>query len=322
MDASLPAAHRLAVLRSVLGAVNLGVVVIDADGRVVLWNAWMSRYSGLAQEDVVGAEFLAACPDLRGGRVDSAIGQALRDNFPSVLSQSLNKAPFALHANAAAAARGERMQQAVEVTPIEVEGAPRHCLVQISDVSVAVARDKLLREQTMVLRSQTFADGLTGIANRRHFDVAMEKEHRRAKRAGAALSLLMIDIDRFKAYNDHYGHQKGDQCLIQVAAALAAMLKRPCDLMARYGGEEFAVILPELDIEQAGQIAETIRARALELAIPHERGGAVPYVTVSIGVTSQRPEAPVDIEALIGAADRALYEAKNAGRNRSAARLP
>ena len=321
MDASVPAAHRLEVLRSVLGAVNLGMVVIAADGRVVLWNAWMSRHSGLAQQDVVGAAFLATFPALRGGRVDSAIGQALRDNFPSVLSQSLNKAPFALHANAAAAARGERLQQAVEVTPIAVEGAPRHCLVQISDVSVAVAREKLLREQAMVLRSQTFADGLTGIANRRHFDVAMEKEHRRAKRGGAALSLLMIDIDHFKAYNDHYGHQKGDQCLIQVAAGLAGMLKRPCDLMARYGGEEFAVILPELDLDQAGRIAETLRARALELAIPHERNGDVPYVTVSIGVTSQRPEAPVDIEALIGAADRALYEAKNEGRNRSAARL-
>ena len=322
MDDNLPDAHRLKVLRSVLAAVNLGAVVIDADGRVVLWNAWMSRHSSLAQEDVVGAELLAACPELRGGRVDSAIGQALRDNFASVLSQSLNKAPFALHASAAAAARGERLQQAVEITPIEVEGAPRHCLIQISDVSVAVAREKLLREQAMVLRSQTFADGLTGIANRRHFDVALEKEHRRAKRGGAALSLLMIDIDHFKAYNDHYGHQKGDQCLIQVAAGLAGTLKRPCDLMARYGGEEFAVILPELDIDQAGQIAETIRARALELAIPHERSGDVPYVTVSIGVTSQPPGAPVDIEALIGAADRALYQAKNAGRNRCAARLP
>ena len=326
MDSKLPDGvdrHRLNLLRAVLGAVNLGAVVLDADGRVVLWNAWMGRYSGLAPERVVGADFFAACPGLRGGRVDAAIGQALRDNFSSVLSQSLNKAPFALHANAAAAARGERLQQAVEVTPIAVDGAARHCLIQISDVSVAVGREKLLREQAMVLRSQTFADGLTGIANRRHFDVALEKEHRRAKRAGAALSLLMIDIDHFKAYNDHYGHQKGDQCLIAVAAGLAGMLKRPCDLMARYGGEEFAVILPELDIGQAGRIAETLRARVRELAIPHERsGGAEPYVTVSIGVTSQRVEAPADAAALIGAADRALYQAKHQGRNRSAAQEP
>jgi diguanylate cyclase (GGDEF)-like protein/PAS domain S-box-containing protein len=324
-DRTLPAAadgHRLNMLRSVLAAVNLGAIVVDGDGRVVLWNAWMSRHSGLAQEHVVGADLLAVCPEVRGGRIEAALRQARHNNFSSVLSQSLNKAPFALHANAAAAARGERLQQAVEVTPIDIAGAPRHCLIQISDVSVAVGREKLLREQAMVLRSQTFSDGLTGIANRRHFDVALEKEHRRAKRGGAALSLLMIDIDHFKAYNDHYGHQKGDQCLIQVAAALAGMLKRPCDLMARYGGEEFAMILPEIDIGQATRMAETIRARAQQLAIPHARNGEAPHITVSIGVTTQRIEAPVDIEALIGAADRALYAAKNNGRNRVAAQLP
>jgi diguanylate cyclase (GGDEF)-like protein len=104
------------------------------------------------------------------------------------------------------------------------------------------------------------------------------------------LTLLMIDIDHFKAYNDHYGHQKGDQCLIQVAAALAGMLKRPCDLMARYGGEEFAMILPETDVEQAMLMADAIRARAQELAIPHERSSdPSQLVTVSIGVATQKP---------------------------------
>jgi diguanylate cyclase (GGDEF)-like protein len=151
----------------------------------------------------------------------------------------------------------------------------------------------------------------------------MEKEHRRAKRGGTPLSLLMIDIDHFKAYNDHYGHQKGDQCLIRVAAALAGMLKRPCDLMARYGGEEFAMILPETDVEQATLMAETIRARALELAIPHERGIAgMRQITVSIGIATQKADGPVEIDALIGAADRALYQAKHNGRNRIAAQLP
>jgi diguanylate cyclase (GGDEF)-like protein len=246
--------------------------------------------------------------------VDAAIQHALYNNFPSLLSQTLNKAPFALYS------RGERIQQAVEITPIAVEGAPRHCLIQITDVSIAVAREKLLREQAMVLRSQTFSDGLTGIANRRHFDVAMEKEHRRAKRSSTPLTLLMIDIDHFKAYNDHYGHQKGDQCLIQVAAALAGMLKRPCDLMARYGGEEFAMILPETDVEQAVLMADAIRARAQELAIPHERtSDPSQLVTVSIGVATQKADAPLEIDALIGSADRALYQAKRGGRNRIAA---
>jgi diguanylate cyclase (GGDEF)-like protein/PAS domain S-box-containing protein len=308
---------RLPLLESVFCAVSLGAIVIDSERRIVLWNSWMVKHSGLSYEQVLGRDFFEICPDLRGGRVDAAIQHALYNNFPSLLSQTLNKAPFALFV------REERIQQAVEVTPIAVDDAPRHCLIQISDVSIAVTREKLLREQAMVLRSQTFADGLTGIANRRHFDVAMEKEHRRAKRGGTPLSLLMIDIDHFKAYNDHYGHQKGDQCLIQVAAALAEMLKRPCDLMARYGGEEFAMILPETDVEQAMLMAEAIRARAQELAIPHERNtDASQLVTVSIGIATQRSDAPVEIDALIGAADRALYQAKRNGRNLIASMLP
>jgi diguanylate cyclase (GGDEF)-like protein len=308
---------RLPLLESVFCAVSIGAIVLDSERRIVLWNAWMTRHSNLTHEQVLGRDFFKVYPDLRGGRVDAAIQHALYNNFPSLLSQTLNKAPFALHV------RDQRIQQAVEVTPIAVDDAPRHCLIQVHDVSIAVTREKLLREQAMVLRSQTFADGLTGIANRRHFDVAMEKEHRRAKRGGTPLSLLMIDIDHFKAYNDHYGHQKGDQCLIHVAAALAGMLKRPCDLMARYGGEEFAMILPETDVEQAKLMAEAIRARAQELAIRHERStDSSQLVTVSIGIATQKVEAPVEIDALIGAADRALYQAKRNGRNLIAALLP
>jgi diguanylate cyclase (GGDEF)-like protein len=309
--------QRLPLLESVFCAVSLGAIVLDSERRVVLWNAWMIKHSGLTHEQVIGRDFFTVCPELRGGRVDTAIQHALYNNFASLLSQTLNKAPFALYVG------DQRIQQALEVTPIEVDGAPRHCLIQVSNVSIAVGREKLLREQTMVLRSQTFSDGLTGIANRRHFDVAMEKEHRRAKRGGTPLSLLMIDIDHFKAYNDHYGHQKGDQCLIQVAAALAGLLKRPCDLMARYGGEEFAVILPETDGEQANLMGEALRTRALELAIAHERNtDPSQLVTVSIGIATQQPDAPVEIAALIGAADRALYQAKRNGRNLVAHFLP
>ena len=314
---------RLGLLHGVLCAVNLGAIVLDDQCRIVLWNSWMARHSGLSGDAVLGRDLFALFPALRGGRVESAVQQALRNHFPSLLSQSLNKAPFPLHVYAAGAAAdrpGPRLQQAVEVTPIAIEGAAYHCLIQINDVSIAVGREKLLRDQAMVLRSQTFSDGLTGIANRRHFDVAMEKEWRRAKRNGTALTLLMIDIDYFKAYNDHYGHQQGDQCLIQVAAALSGMLKRPCDMMARYGGEEFAVILPETDGEQARMMAETMRLRTLELALPHAQGGGSGgLVSVSIGIATQVADVPVAISDLIGAADRALYCAKRSGRNRIAA---
>ncbi|WGG51724.1 diguanylate cyclase [Rugamonas sp. DEMB1] len=311
------AAAPAGLLEGVLASINLGAVVLDGAHRVALWNDWMGRHAGAPAAGVLGRDLFELYPALRGQRVHSAVEQALRNGFGSLLSQSLNKAPFPLFADAQAAARGERLQQAVEVTPLALAGAGRHCLIQISDVSVAVARERLLREQAMVLRSQTFADGLTGIANRRHFDVAMEREQRRAKRGGSALSLLMIDIDNFKSYNDHYGHQQGDQCLIQVAAALAAVLKRPCDLMARYGGEEFAMILPDTDAAQAVLMAEGVRLRTIELAIAHVPGmHREACVTVSVGIATQPAGAALDAAALIGAADRALYLAKRSGRNR------
>ncbi|MRV76032.1 diguanylate cyclase [Duganella sp. FT92W] len=307
-------ANRTGLLEGVLAAVNLGAIVVDSDCRIVLWNRWMERYTGVMADETVGRDFFSLYPDLRGKRIDSAIVQALRSNFPSVLSQTLNKSPFPLYADAAARSRDERMQQALAVTPVEVAGAGRHCLIQISDVSIAVGREKLLRDQAMVLRSQTFSDGLTGIANRRHFDVAIDKELRRAKRYGNHLSLLMIDIDHFKPYNDHYGHQQGDQCLIQVAGALSAMLQRSTDLLARYGGEEFAIVLPDTDGAAAYMLAETMRTRVIALDLPHEKSPDS-LVTVSVGIATMCGADQYDVPGLINAADRALYAAKHAGRN-------
>lgn len=143
----------------------------------------------------------------------------------------------------------------------------------------------------------------------------MEKEQRRAKRTGISLTLLMIDIDFFKAYNDHYGHQQGDDSLIKVAAALAKMLQRPADLIARYGGEEFAVILPEMDDKHSMRMAEAMRQTIVGLQIAHAKSEQGQHVTVSIGLASYTDEIG-DIADLVGAADRALYTAKRAGRNR------
>jgi diguanylate cyclase (GGDEF)-like protein len=307
---------RLAMLEGVLGAMNFGVVVLDHERRVVLLNDWMARHAFVPAATAAGQDFFTLFPELVGKRIDSAVKQAIRDNFPAVLSQTLHKAPFALYASAAARAADERMQQAVAVTPLEVAGAARHCLIQVSDVSVAVNRERLLRDQALELRSQSYSDGLTGIANRRHFDVAMEKEIRRVKRAGTPLSLLMIDIDCFKLYNDHYGHQQGDDTLIRVAAALSEMLQRPLDLIARYGGEEFAVILPEIGAEQSAVMAEMMRKKIAELGIAHACALNADHVTVSIGMATRTTENGVEAAALIGAADRALYMAKRDGRNR------
>lgn len=159
-------------------------------------------------------------------------------------------------------------------------------------------------------------DGLTGIPNRRHFDESLGKEWHRAMRAGVPLSLIMLDIDFFKLYNDHYGHQGGDDCLKRVAAILAGVARRDTDIVARYGGEEFAVILPDTDQAGAEQIAESLRAAVQGSEIPHKMSKVGEYVSISVGVGSGIPARNISPELLIKAADQALYKAKEEGRNR------
>jgi diguanylate cyclase (GGDEF)-like protein len=189
-------------------------------------------------------------------------------------------------------------------------------------VAVILAEREQLRadlEHTnRVLQSLAMTDGLTGLANRRHFDDVLDREWRRAIRESRTLSLLLLDIDHFKSYNDYYGHTAGDECLKGVAQALMKAAHRPGDSCARYGGEEFAVILPDTDAVGATAIAEAIRESIEVLAIEHVRT-ALGHVTLSIGLVSVEPDsAGMSAVSLIQRADRALYGAKAAGRNRIA----
>lgn len=159
-------------------------------------------------------------------------------------------------------------------------------------------------------------DSLTQIANRRRFDEYLNREWRRMLREQDPLSLILCDIDYFKRYNDCYGHQAGDDCLRQIAQAIACTLNRPGDLVARYGGEEFAIILPNTPVLGAVQIAEFVLASIAQLKIPHAQSEVSTHVTVSLGISSQIPQANFQPHTLITAADRALYTAKTVGRDR------
>ena len=297
----------------VLGLANLGLLVLDGDQRIVLWNQWLASRSGLGASRVQGLTLIEVFPELAGQRIEQAIHTALASNLPSVLPQAQNRSPLPLFA--AGTWGGERIEQAITVTPFN-EGKERFCLVEVADVSNSVGRERQLRGQAEALRAQSYVDGLTGIANRRHFDVALDRELRRAHRQGGSLSLLLMDIDSFKAYNDHFGHQQGDACLTLVAEAFASRLQRPADLAARYGGEEFAAVLPDTTAEQAAQHAEVIRAYVESLQLAHAPKAVHPQVTLSIGVASFDKARLPDARALLEAADRALYAAKHAGRNR------
>jgi len=159
-------------------------------------------------------------------------------------------------------------------------------------------------------------DGLTGIANRRYFDSYLVTELRRGAREQQSLSLILSDVDHFKAFNDCYGHQAGDDCLRRVAAALSSAGRRPADLAARYGGEEFAMVLPGTVLEGAVDVAQAV-SRVIEgLAIPHARSAVSPKVTLSQGIVALTPEKETSSEDMIKRADQALYLAKQQGRNR------
>ncbi|MFH2074289.1 MAG: diguanylate cyclase, partial [Pseudomonadota bacterium] len=200
---------------------------------------------------------------------------------------------------------------------VDIEETRTQVPFQKGEALLVVAHDISDHKQMeAILRDQSMRDGLTGLANRRHFDEYLEREWKRALREKAPLSIIMCDIDFFKSFNDTYGHQSGDDCLQAVARVLEQGLRRPLDVAARYGGEEFVVVVPGTPLPGALAVAESIRSGIEALAIPHASSSAAPVVTISLGVASVVPAPDSAAADIVSAADQALYRAKDEGRNR------
>ena len=194
-------------------------------------------------------------------------------------------------------------------------------VVQFKDISERKSYEKALQEANTKLESLAKIDGLTQIPNRRFFDDMIQKEWLRMRRSKEPISLLMIDVDFFKLYNDSYGHTKGDECLKSVAGIISSCLKRPQDFAARFGGEEFVCVLPETDLNGAAIIATSILNAIRDCKIPHNHSKIEDIVTVSIGCACRRPELKDEVNELINEADQFLYKSKLAGRNRMTTQL-
>ena len=177
------------------------------------------------------------------------------------------------------------------------------------------SREQLARANRS-LQKLSSHDSLTGIANRRFFDETLKKEWKSSLRSKTPISLVMLDIDFFKLYNDHYGHQGGDNCLKKVARGLDSALHRETDFLARYGGEEFSAVLPNTDLKGALRVAEEMRLAVKALRIEHAKSKVSDIVSISLGVSSEIPQLGSEPEILIAAADQALYKAKENGRDR------
>ncbi|MGJ3258076.1 MAG: diguanylate cyclase domain-containing protein [Rhodospirillales bacterium] len=183
-------------------------------------------------------------------------------------------------------------------------------------VAARVKNQLQLKRYRDYLETIAFVDGLTGIPNRRSFDQHIRSEWQRGIRSGSELSLLLIDIDHFKQYNDTYGHQAGDACLTLVAKALSSSVHRPGDQVARYGGEEFVCVLPSTNLEGAELIGETLREAVNFLKIPHKSSSVCGHVTISVGGASVQLDQKQEIGDLISTADANLYKSKSEGRDR------
>lgn len=296
-----------------LDHLRLGVILLDAEARVLFWNAWITNYGGLSLQQALGQRIDAVFPEIAQSRLTNAIEQSLNFKLSSMLAPGLNPRMLPLYQKARDRAKDQRISQLIYVTP--VQQGQSACLLQIHDMTATVRRERRLRAQSTELMAINYRDPLTGVGNRRRFDRDLAKFFARARSEQNPLALIMIDVDDFKAYNDHFGHPKGDACLVMIANALQEGLRQNDDRVSRYGGEEFVLLLPNTDLSMACAIAERLREQVAAAALAHPVSRVASYVTVSIGVSVILPRTDQLPDILVAQADLALYTAKDRGRN-------
>jgi diguanylate cyclase (GGDEF)-like protein/PAS domain S-box-containing protein len=286
-------------LKEMLENLELLVVELNADGKVVYVNPSFIQVTGYGLKEVLQADYFTQFLDPQEqGKIKEAFADLLKKNANTH------------YENAILTRSGQTRTVSWNNTVLRDSlGNPIGTLSLGRDITEERLAQKILQRLTTL-------DGLTGISNRRHFDDALDQEWRRCQRDKKPLSLIMGDIDFFKAFNDTHGHQMGDYCLKKVAGALSEPLKRPGDLVARYGGEEFMVILPDTGLPGARQIAQTMRSQVEDLGLPHDTSPVKKVVTISLGVATTIPSPMNSATDLLSAVDQALYKAKHEGRNR------
>lgn len=288
-------------LRMIVNSMDQGLLIVEASGRIQYANPACDRYLGCKPEDLVGRR-LADLLEQANVQADTMAGDAI--------GQGTHEVKIRHH---------DGSLRAMDLTLTPLTQPPMHA---DDGLFVALLHDISHHKQSEdALQRAAMLDPLTKIANRRHFDAFLEKEWQRAIRNAQPLSLVVLDVDHFKLYNDTLGHAAGDACLQKVAQALQDHAARPTDLAARYGGEEFVLLFGETPLDAATRLAEMIRTAVEALQMTHPRSPSSPWLTVSVGVATIVPTQLDEIENLFVCADRAMYAAKAGGRNRVEATL-
>jgi len=294
------------ILNQVFDAINIGIVILDREMKVMKWNRWMEIHSGIDADKIVDAPIYDFFPDLEKPKFIRNCKSVFTFGNFSFFSQKLHKYLFPFKSSGYLDSEFEYMQQNCAMGPLRnEENEIAYLFIYVQDVTeVAIYEHKLIEMNEK--------DGLTGIYNRRFLESKLKEEFNRHKRYARDFSLIMFDIDHFKLVNDEYGHQCGDFILQSVCSRITSLI-RNIDIFARYGGEEFCCMLPETGLEGALQVAERFR-RAIEKK-DNQYDDLNIKVTISLGVSELREEM-VSPEIMMKKADDALYRAKHEGRNR------
>ncbi len=301
----------------VLDRLETGVIVVDTHQNILHWNRWMARRSALSVEEALGKSLYFAFPEALGTRLAFAVEQAIGHGLPALLSPALNGTLLPLFQTSDDRRQQRRMQQLIHVLPLHDAHQNGACIIQITDMTANISRERLLRQQADNLKRKTAEDPLTGLPNRRRFDELLADEFRKAQAHQTPITLLVADIDYFSRYNGHYGRDLGDKVLTEISRLFRGMIRPGQDTLARYGGEEFALILPGLSADEVCAFAERLRLALQALALSNEASASSRLVTVSIGLSRMVPDTLTDTHTLVSSADVALYQAKHEGRNRS-----
>jgi diguanylate cyclase (GGDEF)-like protein/PAS domain S-box-containing protein len=292
------------IMSQVFNASNDGIWAVDKNYKVIRVNKKLLDLLNRSADEVIGHKcyelFPEACKNTAQCSMKKIMnGELMVEQERLLTFQSKKTIPFM-----------------VTVTPLSSLDQSLIGLVEaFADITERKNAERILQLANIELERLATEDSLTKVSNRRRFDEYMDIEWRRQARSGAPISLIMCDVDFFKKYNDHYGHQAGDACLKAVADAIRSKVGRPGDLIARYGGEEFAIIMPRTDIQGALCVAENIREELRMQQIPHDGSSVDPFVTISCGIASIIPTVDVTPQMLIEKADQGLYRAKKQGRN-------
>lgn len=307
-------------------SLNQSVAVFDSLERLVDWNAEFalefSDAAPLLAPGIFAAEIQAACLLPERALDLSWLGEAQAPPvFEYINRRQCVRVTQCLSANGHAMRIAQGAQGPARLHHALADDNAE--LLRSAALQISAAVLKRRQQERLRLHELALKDGLTGVANRRYFDELLAIEWQRCQQAGWPLSLIFIDIDFFKRYNDVYGHLCGDDCLKRIAATLRSILHRPRDLVARYGGEEFVCLLPETELDDAARKADELERAVRALGLANAKSDVAPVVTISLGVASARTRLDCDATALITAADRLLYRAKATGRGRvCAAYLP